>query len=120
MGMADDDPGTDAGQVDGGGGDGLGARVDAIESKLDRVLDKIGAGEGKAHAAAEQHTEARLDRPGSVADEIRTQFDQRDREQREKATHGRVEQLEETVKKLAEVPPVPPVRRVEKFMGWGR
>jgi hypothetical protein len=102
---------------DGGGQDqGLTARVDGLEKKIDDVLEAIRgrkdppAGPGPA------------DQPGSVADEIARALDERDA--REKATRdkadgeSRIKGLEDKIAGLAEQPPEPPVRKVESFMKW--
>lgn len=100
----------------------LARRVDAQDSKLDMILDKISGATSQAHAAAQQHTEDRLDRPSTVAEEIRKQLaDQRARDEADAEKRGqaeRVASLEAKVTGMAEQAPEPITRRVEKIMGW--
>lgn len=100
----------------------LAGRVDGLESKLDMILDRISGTEGQAHAAAQQHTEDRLDRPSSIADEIRQQLAEQQRQQRADAekqgTSDRLAAVESSLAGMAEKVPEAPVRRVEKVMGW--
>lgn len=113
MTTSEDPPAPPAG---GGQDQGLTARVDGLEQKLDAVLEALGkrkdppAGPGPA------------DQPGSVADEIARALDERDardRASREKADgESRIKGLEEKIAGLAEQPPEPPVRKVESFMKW--
>lgn len=101
----------------------LAGRVDALDSKLDSILDVLKGTEGKAHAAAQQHTEDRLDAPTSVADEIRRQLEERDRKAASDAAAADQEAWKAGVTKtlgdLTEQKPEPPQRAVEKLM-WGR
>ena len=100
----------------------LDAKVNALDSKLDRIIDMFGGAEGKAHDAAQQHTEERLDRPSTVAEEIRAQLaEQRAREQadakgREDADWRR--SVDERISGMAENVPETPVRWIENKMGW--
>ena len=100
----------------------LDAKVNALDSKLDRIIDMFGGAEGKAHDAAQQHTEDRLDRPSSIADEIRAQLaEQRARETADAEKRGAADRLaavEAAVTGMAEKTPEAPLRRVEKVMGW--
>jgi CHASE3 domain sensor protein len=100
----------------------LDQRVGAIETKLDMLLDVIGKQQDGAHGAAQDHMQDKLDRPTTVAEEIRAQLDERDRKKAaddaEAARNGRLEGLETKVRDLAETKPAAPVRRVEKLMGW--
>ena len=107
----------------------LAGRVSALESgqqdlsgKLDRVLDVLGAGRDQAHQQAQQATERRLDAPGSMADEIRRQFEERDRAAAARAAADEQDawrkDITAQVAGLAEKTPEPPPRRAEKFMGW--
>lgn len=100
----------------------LDAKVTGLESKVDLILDRLGGGERQAHAAAQQHTEDRLDRPTSIADEIRAQLDVRKaadaRAASEQNAADRLAAVESAVTGMAEKVPETPVRRVEKLMGW--
>ena len=93
----------------------LASRVDGIESKLDTILAKLGGAEGQAHAVAQEHTEERLDRSSTVADDIAKALEERDRNQKESDWKTGVDT---TLAQLTEKVPEPPVRKVEKIMGW--
>jgi hypothetical protein len=100
----------------------LAARVDSLDSKLDRIIDLFGAKKDQAHDAAQQHTEERLDRPTSVAEEIRAQLAAQ-RASDEAAAAGRADadwrkDVNDKLAGLTEQQPEPPQRRVEKLMGW--
>ena len=94
----------------------------AISAKVDQILGLLGKDKDKVHGAAEQHTEAKLDRPSNVADEIRQQLDERDRKTREdaekQAAGSELAELRAKVAELTEKPPEPMPRRIEKIM-WG-
>ena len=100
----------------------LAARIDAQDSKLDTILDKLGGITGQAHAAAQQHTEDRLDRPSTIAEEIRAQLEaQRTADEAAAEKRGSAERLAAMEERLAgmqeKIPETPP-RRVEKILGW--
>lgn len=100
----------------------LAARVDGLDSKLSLILDKLGGAEGKAHDAAQQRTEDRLDRPSTVAEEIRAQLAERDR-QKAAADHDKADAdwragVDARLEGMAEKTPEAPVRKVENWMGW--
>lgn len=98
------------------------ARQDDLEAKVDKILEVLGKGESRAHADAQQHTEDRLDRPATVAEEIRQQLadakaaEAADAEKRGSA--DRLAALEAKVTGMTEQTPEAPVRRVEKLWGW--
>jgi hypothetical protein len=100
----------------------LSGRIDGLESKLDLLIDKLGGKKDDAHDAAQQHTEERLDRPSSIAEEIRAQLaaakaaEAADAEKRGQA--DRLAAVEAAVTGMAEKVPEAPQRRVEKLMGW--
>ena len=100
----------------------LAGRVDALDSKLDMILDKISGTTSTAHDAAQQHTEDRLDRPSTIADEIRQQLAQRDAEAaaaaEKQGVTAKLADLEAKVTGMGEHRPGAPVRRVEKLWGW--
>ena len=97
-------------------------RQDRLESKVDMILDKLGGARDTAHEHAQQHTEERLDRPTSIADEIRQQLAaQRAKDEADAAgrdTADRLGRMEVSVAELTEKVPEPPQRRIEKIMGW--
>lgn len=100
----------------------LDAKVTGLESKVDLILDKLSGTTGQAHDAAQQHTEERLDRPTTIAEEIRGQLAaQRAADEKAAAEKGQADRLaavEQTVTGLAEKAPEPLARKVEKLMGW--
>jgi hypothetical protein len=100
----------------------LAGRMDGIESKLDALIDKLSGRKDQAHAAAEQHTEERLDRPSTIAEEIRAQLEaQRAAEaaDAEKRSHAdRLAAVEEKVTGMTEKTPETPPRRIERLL-WG-
>jgi uncharacterized protein YukE len=100
----------------------LAGRVDALDSKLDRIIDMFSGKKDQAHAAAQEHTEERLDRPSTIAEEIRAQLEaQRKAEaaDAEKRSHAdRLAAVEEKVTGMTEKTPETPPRRIERMM-WG-
>ena len=100
----------------------LAGRIDGLESKLDVLIDKLSGKEGQAHAAAEQHTEDRLDRPSTIAEQIREQLaEAKAREAADAEKRGQAERLaavEQRVTDMAEKTPEAPQRRIEKILGW--
>jgi hypothetical protein len=100
----------------------LAGRIDGINAKLDAVIDKLGGKEGQARDAAGQHTEERLDRPTTIADEIRQQLEHQraaDAETAEKRGQAdRLAAIEAKVTGMTEQTPQPPERKIEKLLGW--
>jgi septal ring factor EnvC (AmiA/AmiB activator) len=98
------------------------ARQDGLEAKVDKILEVLGKGEGQAHTAAQQHTEDRLDRPSTIAEQVRAQLEEaKAREAADAEKRGQADRLaavEARVSGMAEAPPEPPQRRIEKFLGW--
>jgi hypothetical protein len=100
----------------------LDQRMTGIESKLDALIDKLSGRKDQARAAAQEHTEERLDRPSTIAEEIRAQLEaQRAAEaaDAEKRSHAdRLAAIEEKVTGMTEKTPETPPRRIERMM-WG-
>ena len=100
----------------------LAARQDALDGKLDQILSVLGKNEGKAQSAAQDARTAELDAPTSVAEEIRQQLEERDRQAKADAAaaeHGAWKtKVDETLAAMTEQAPEPPARRIEKLMGW--
>lgn len=100
----------------------LAGRVDALDSKLDMILGKLSGTRDQARAAAEERTEEHLDRPSSIAEEIRQQLAAQraraDAEERGKADIAWRKNVDERLSGMAEKTPEAPLRRVEKIMGW--
>ena len=123
--MADDDTETAEAAPSGDLDDRVGkleTGQHSIAEKVDQILGILGKDKGKAHDAAEQHTEEKLDRPSNVADEIRQQLEERDRadaaRRKDEEAQGTLASLKAQVAALTEQPPVPAPRRIEKIM-WG-
>jgi hypothetical protein len=124
MGKTDGDPG-DAGQDD--GDEGLEDRVGQLETgqqsltaKVDQILGIVsGSSNDAGGGGGDQDPPGQ---PGSIAEEIRVQLDDRDAKNAaaadDAAKTDRLGALETKVAELAEKPPAPMPRRVEKFMGW--
>lgn len=119
--MADDETETSETETSAPTNAELDAKVNALDTKLDRIIDMFGS-KGETHAAAEQHTEERLDRPSSVAEEIRAQLaEQRARDEADAAKNAESawrKSVDERLTGMAEKTPEAPLRRVEKIMGW--
>ena len=97
-------------------------RIGRLEQGIEKILDVLGKGEGKAHEHAEQHTEDRLDRPSTIAEQIREQLaEAKAREAADAEKRGQAERLaavEQKVTDMAEKTPEAPQRRIEKILGW--
>lgn len=107
---------------DGDPDDALNQRVGALETgqqslsqKIDQILGIVGKREQAGQAAAQQARQAELDAPTSIAEEIRSQLEARDKEQ---AKENRLAAIEKSVQGVTEQKPEPPARPIEKFMGW--
>jgi hypothetical protein len=100
----------------------LAARQDSLEGKLDQILGILGKDESKAQGKAQEHEEAKLDAPTSVADEIRRQLEDRDAKERAAKDAAAHEEwragVDQKLGGLAEQKPEPPQRKIEKVMGW--
>lgn len=100
----------------------LSERQDRTESKLDQILAVLGKTRDNAQANAREGQERKLDAPTSIAEEIRQQFEERDRKAAADAEHksreDRLAAVETSLKEIAEKAPEPPARRIEKIMGW--
>jgi hypothetical protein len=104
---------------EGGGGEGtptvaeLAQRVNSMDSKLDTLISSL-------HGKAADHTEARLDRNSSIADQVQAELAKaREHEAKEKAARDAKadsDDLKARVAALAEKSPAAPVRRVTRLM----
>jgi hypothetical protein len=100
----------------------LDARFGKIEAeqaaqggKLDQILSRLGsaaAPEGKAHAAAQAHTEDRLDAGSSIADQVRAAVQAVGAEQAQKAAADQHERDHQALREMREKPPR------ETTQGW--
>jgi len=100
----------------------LDQRITSLDSKIEMILSKLGGARDQAHEHAAEHTAERLDRPSSIADEIRQQLAAQ-RAQDESDAAGKADQelrqgVDTTLAGLSEKIPEPPQRRIEKVMGW--
>lgn len=106
------DPPADPGRAD-----DTGARLDRLETTVNGLAAAIREG-GSAQEGAEKLESERLGGPASIADQVRRQLDDRDR-QAEATEHAkRLDELAATVKEMAENPPADPPKRRHRFMGW--
>lgn len=100
-------------------------RVDRLESgqqslsdKLDEILSRLtGGGPAVSHDQAQQQTEDRLDRPSSVAEQVRAELARAAKEQNDVAER---ETIAQRLARLEETKPEPPQPRREKVMWGGR
>jgi hypothetical protein len=93
-------------------------RVSGVESKLDLILDKLsGSSSTPPGPAADPPAEH-----GSIAEQIRAQLAERDKQAASKAdadaAEQRVKTIEDRLEGMAERTPQPPERRIERIM-WG-
>jgi hypothetical protein len=97
-------------------------RLDRLEAKVDAVIDRLGQIVGGAHKDATATTQARLDAPGSVAEQVQAELARADQAKRANETEAqrdaRLAGVEEKVKGLTEKAPQAPPRRIERIMGW--
>lgn len=119
--MSETETGTETAEAAGPTNAELETRVSGVESKLDLILDKLGGAKDQAHAAAEAHTEERLDRPTSIAEQVRAQLAKERAEAAadadKRGTADRLAAVEAKIN-MAEQVPEPPQRRIEKILGW--
>jgi len=96
-------------------------QVDARLSGIERSLAELGA---RLHPGAQAHTEARLDRPQMVADQVDAALRQADETRRraeaDAQTKTTIDGLAAEVKKLRETPPAQAVRPLTALMWGGR
>lgn len=109
--MADDDK-----------GDGLEDRVERLETGQQSIIGKLDELIGGAHAKAQEHQEARFNRPTSVEDQVRQELERADKARaaaaEKDAEKSERETIRETLAKLTETAPAAPQPRRQRFM-WG-
>jgi hypothetical protein len=103
--------------------DSLAERQNRVEGKLDQLLNMVtGGGKLVSHGQAQQDTEDRLDRPSSVAEQVRAELAkaEQDRASRSAAEDEKAEreQMKADLAALREKPPAPPQPRRQRVM-WG-
>ena len=100
----------------------LEAGQENTNSRLDEVLAllrKVTGGAPATHEAAEQQTEQHLDRPSSVAEQVRAELARKEAQDAEAAEKKSVrDELAELRSKMTEKQPEPPQPRRQKVM-WG-
>ena len=100
----------------------LTSKVDKLTELVERFLP--------THAEAQAHTEKRLNRATTAADqaatvaeltrdELRKAREEEAAEQAAAAEHADRETVRQRLAKLEEAPPAPPVRRTTRLLGWG-
>ena len=99
------------------------ARLDRVESKLDRLADAVNALLPRNHADAQQREEQRLDRGSDVQSAVAAELERRDKAAADaKAAEDKQNEersLRERLAALEEHKPAPPVRRATLALGWG-
>jgi len=121
--MADDEQQQETGSIE--------ARVDHLETgqqqqdaKLDQIIGQLAKLLPGSHAEAQQRTEDRLDRPASVAEQVRAELARADAERKAQtdadADKSEREQMREQLAALREKPPVPPMPLRSRILmkGW--
>jgi len=105
--------------------DQLAGRVDSLSGKVDQILSVLGkftGGPPVSRETAAQQTEDRLDRPSSVAEQVRAELakaeQQRASDQAAADDRSEREQIRARVAKLEETRPEPPQPRRQRVM-WG-
>jgi hypothetical protein len=96
------------------------AELDERVSRLETAIEVIKAAVTGTHRESQAAVEARLDAPGSVAEEVQRELARRDEAAKQQEKDALLGKLDETVKGLTEKPPVTPPRRVERLMGWDK
>ncbi|HMD25857.1 MAG TPA: hypothetical protein VKH61_17295 [Streptosporangiaceae bacterium] len=90
--------------------------LDERVSRLEQAIDIIKAAVTGVHKDSTAATEARLDAPGSIAEEVQRELDRRDQATVQAQKEAEFEQVKAVV--LAEKQPLPPPRKIERLMGW--
>jgi len=105
--------------------DQLASRQDRLEGKVDQILDVLGKFTGGApvsHGTAQGQTEDRLDRPSSVAEQVRAELAKaetaRAADQAAADDKSERDQMKADLAKLKETRPEPPQPRRQRVM-WG-
>ena len=95
--------------------DSIAERQDRIETKLDQLLSG-------AHDKAEKHEEDKLDRPTTIAEQVRAELARAEQEkaaeQKEAEKQAEQETIAQRLARLEESPPVQPQPRRQRIM-WG-
>jgi len=97
----------------------LGVVRKLVADTVSAALKGVERTEGTAHAAAQQHTESRLDRSSTIQATVQAELDKlKAKEDSEKKEADLQAKLAELTEATAEKAPIER-RRVHKLMGWG-
>lgn len=95
-------------------------QIDARLSGIEQSLADLGA---RLHPAAQAHTQAHLERPQAIEEQVAAAIRQADESRRrseaDKATKSTLETLTADVAKLKETPPAAQLRAATRVM-WGK
>lgn len=98
-------------------------RVERLETGQSSIIAKLDELLASGHAKAEQRTEAKLDRPSTIEEQVRMELERKDREAKAAADKDAEKTERETIAqrlaKLEEQPPRPPQPRRQRVM-WGK
>ena len=96
-------------------------RIQSLDSLSDR-LDRIETLLSEQHPKAEKHEEDKLDRPTTIAEQVRAELARAEQEkaaeQKEAEKQAEQETIAQRLAKLEESPPVQPQPRRQRIM-WG-
>lgn len=99
------------------------SRLDRLETRVASIAEAVNRLLPGSHGEAQQRTEARLDRPNDVQEQVRAELARRDKEAADQAAADTARQEQENLKtqvaRLSEQPPQPQVPRRTKILGWG-
>ncbi len=89
----------------------LDAKIGRVETAVQTILTAL-------HGKSQEGVQAKLDAPGSVAEEVQRELARRDAQKQKDEHDAEFTGLKETVAKLTEQKPVDPPRKIEQLMGW--
>lgn len=90
-----------------------------IQDTVSEVVGGIKDTKDDAHDKAQKHTEDKLDRPSSIADQVQQALDKlRSKEAADEKEKNRESQIADLLKRTEEKPPVER-GRMHRVMGWG-
>jgi len=97
-------------------------RVERLETGQQTITEKLDELLGITHARAEKQEEQRLDRPSTVAEQVRAELaraeEEKAAEQKRAEKEAEQETLAQRLARLEESPPVQPQPRRQRIM-WG-
>ena len=102
--------------------DDLTDRVERLETGQQSIIDKLDELLKSGHAKAEKHEEDKLDRPTTIAEQVRAELaraeEEKAAEQKRVEKEAEQETLAQRLARLEESPPVQPQPRRQRIM-WG-